>query len=179
MQVSVGELLKEPGSSLQRSFRPTPEELAFEEIELADKPVYVEIDIQNAGGMLIGTLTVECELRIECARCLEPGTWPVSGTRRIQYMVNPTPDALEAESNEWFVTAYDGETIVIDEDVRQSVMLALPMRFLCGDECRGLCPKCGSNLNAGPCPCPPPQPIRSGEPPFQSALKDLLRKKKE
>ena len=51
-------------------------------------------------------------------------------------------------------------------------MLALPTRPLCGEECRGLCPRCGANLNAGPCGCP-----ASATGPRLAVLQTLLRER--
>lgn len=45
------------------------------------------------------------------------------------------------------------ESVVIDQDVRDEILLEHPIRVLCRDDCRGLCPRCGSNLNEGPCGC--------------------------
>lgn len=177
MQVSVEKLLKEPGGQLSRVFRPKPGELEFEGITFSKKPVHVSVELQNMGNEIVGKLQVGCELSLECARCVERSGYLVSAVRQIEYVQNPTPEMLQAELDGWFVSPYDGETVVLDEDVRQMLLLALPMQFLCRENCRGLCLRCGANLNAGPCPCPrqSPPPV---EKPFQAAFEDLKRKKK-
>ncbi len=48
---------------------------------------------------------------------------------------------------------YDGEELDITEDIRDMVILSLPMKPLCSDTCKGLCPKCGTNLNEEKCNC--------------------------
>lgn len=180
MQLAVDKALKEPGSSISRVFRPKPAELAFEGIEFSKKPVQVAVELQNVGGGIIGSVDVNCELTFECARCVERSYFRVLASRQIHYLVNPTADALAAELDGWFVSQYDGQTIVFDDDVRQMLLLALPMQLVCREECRGLCPRCGANLNNGPCACPQPTtrgPV-SPDNPFQAAFDNLRRKKK-
>lgn len=69
---------------------------------------------------------------------------------------------------------YDGRSIDISAAVTEQVMLAQPMQYLCTPDCKGLCPTCGKDRNAGPCKCPPP-PVDS---PF-SVLKGLKLPKKK
>jgi uncharacterized protein len=49
------------------------------------------------------------------------------------------------------------EFLEVDDEVRQQILLALPLKALCRADCRGLCPGCGKDLNSGPCPCTPGQ----------------------
>jgi uncharacterized protein len=56
------------------------------------------------------------------------------------------------------LSCYEGDTIDLTPLVHEQAILALPTRPLCGEGCRGLCPRCGANLNAGPCGCPAPPP---------------------
>lgn len=68
------------------------------------------------------------------------------------------------------VYEYSVESIDIEDLVRQALVLAVPAKILCSDGCKGLCPRCGANLNAGPCKCGPGQ-----DGPF-GALRDLKNK---
>ncbi|OGH56869.1 MAG: hypothetical protein A3G34_06830 [Candidatus Lindowbacteria bacterium RIFCSPLOWO2_12_FULL_62_27] len=171
-------MLREPGGSLTRQFTPRAAELAFEGIEFTSKPIRVSVDLQNVGEDIVGDLRVSCELSIECGRCVERCSYAVEADRQIEYLTNPTAEAMEAEMDGWFVSQYDGERVVLDDDVWQMLLLALPMRFLCREDCRGLCPRCGANLNRRPCGCPPLDTSRTQDHPLRSALNDILRKKK-
>ena len=62
-----------------------------------------------------------------------------------------TPDDLS-------LSTYEGEEIDLAPLVHEQAILALPTIPLCAEGCRGLCPRCGADLNAGPCGCPPPAP---------------------
>jgi uncharacterized protein len=60
-----------------------------------------------------------------------------------------------SEAEEGAFTIDENQEIDLSEAVRQYMLLALPMKPLCREECAGLCPSCGHNLNLGPCGCPP------------------------
>jgi len=72
--------------------------------------------------------------RLECSSCLAPATAPFEAHIERLYDVN-TPE------------------IDISEEIREALLLAVPYRVLCRQDCRGLCPHCGKNLNAGSCGC--------------------------
>jgi len=69
--------------------------------------------------------------------------------------------------------AYEGDAVDLDELVREQILLALPSRRLCREECKGLCPTCGADLNAGRCACEQ----REVDPRW-SALADLDKSRK-
>ena len=71
--------------------------------------------------------------------------------------------------------ALNGYKIEIDDLAREALLLELPMRFLCSESCKGICPSCGTNLNKAPCTC---QEGGSRQNPF-SALSELLTEDEE
>jgi uncharacterized protein len=101
---------------------------------------------------LIGNLTavVGCE----CDRCLKPLSVPVERSFELLYMP-PLKAGEEKELGEEDLSIgfYQGETIDLDDLVREQIELTLPMARLCGEECAGLCPDCGANLNDYQCDC--------------------------
>ncbi len=82
-----------------------------------------------------GTLTFKA--RCECARCLE---W--------------TDQEFQVPNACYFLEKVDADVVDLTEEVREDILLALPLRSVCGDGCRGLCPACGGNRNRGECRCP-------------------------
>jgi uncharacterized protein len=58
---------------------------------------------------------------------------------------------------------HDGRTLDLGEGVRETLLVELPMAPHCREDCKGLCPHCGANLNNGPCACGDPATIRSAE----------------
>jgi uncharacterized protein len=69
------------------------------------------------------------------------------------------------------VSYYQGEGLLLEDALREQVLLALPLKVICREDCRGLCPHCGTNLNIGQCSCAEP-----AEDPRWAALKDIRSK---
>ncbi|MCX7971281.1 MAG: DUF177 domain-containing protein [Negativicutes bacterium] len=97
----------------------------------------------NGGDEIAMTAEAELTAEYECSRCLEP----VRVELKIPIFESYTRDRIEGRS--WF----DGDTVDIGEAVCQTVVLGVPVRALCREECRGLCPGCGVSLNEVPCKC--------------------------
>ena len=101
--------------------------------------------------------TIRTEVEILCDRCAAPERAPLA----VEFDTSFIPQEVEAAKDEnvelspedLLLSAYDGEAIDLDELVREQVLLALPSRHLCKEDCKGLCPKCGTDLNAGDCSC--------------------------
>jgi uncharacterized protein len=60
---------------------------------------------------------------------------------------------VELQAEDLILSAYEGDAVDLDEVVREQLLLALPSRHLCREDCQGLCQKCGANLNDGHCSC--------------------------
>jgi uncharacterized protein len=113
-------------------------------------------------------------LELVCARCLEPVIEKVG--RRFDLLYRP--QGADAGKEEMSVTAaeaevsyYQGEGLLLEEVIREQVLLAVPLKAICREDCKGMCPYCGKNLNLEQCSC-------SGavEDPRWSSLKDLRSK---
>jgi uncharacterized protein len=91
-----------------------------------------------------------------CARCVEPVATPISGDFDLIFR----PQAADAESGERAITVdeteigyYEESGLLLEDVVREQVLLSLPGRTLCSPDCKGLCPSCGQNLNSASCAC--------------------------
>ena len=163
---------RQPLGSFARTFQPAdvgdegdtyrvvaPVELAFEIHK--DKDTF----------RLVGTVGTELELG--CSRCLEPYRLVVAAPFDLRYLP-ATAASTEVErevGDEDLETGYYREDqIDLNELLREQFYLVLPMKPLCRDECRGICPQCGTNLNTGTCSCAP-----VWEDPRLAALKGLGR----
>src|SRR6266702_8008706 len=96
------------------------------------------------------------DFEVLCARCVEPVAVPMKGEFDLLFR----PESADAESGERAITeveteiGYYGESGLLLEDVvREQVLLSLPGRSLCKPDCQGLCPRCGQNLNLAQCSC--------------------------
>lgn len=113
-----------------------------------------ELDISKVSGGALVTGSARVNISGECGRCL------AEVSREIR-----------ADDFRFFVeTPPNAETCDISEDVRTEITLALPMNLLCKDDCRGLCPVCGADLNKMRCSCTRPS---GGGASVWSALDDL------
>ena len=105
---------------------------------------------------LVGS--VKTELELTCSRCVEPFRMDVDAPFDIRFMpVSEAAADVEKEvAEEDLETSYYREDRVdLNELLREQFYLALPMKPLCVDDCRGLCTLCGINLNTGACECAP------------------------
>jgi len=101
---------------------------------------------------------IHAVVEVACDRCLRP----VAGPLAVEFEESFIPlvaDAREGEERELqatdlHVSVYEGESVDVDELVREQLLLAVPARFVCREDCKGLCPACGADLNAGDCACP-------------------------
>ncbi len=91
--------------------------------------------------------TVSGVYRAPCARCLAPVEEPFS--TEISFPI--TTDAEESEED---CILAEGQKIDLGVIFEETVLTNLPLRLLCREDCKGLCPKCGKDLNLGPCECP-------------------------
>jgi uncharacterized protein len=116
-----------------------------------------DIDGQETGRYrLSGRLTAELELT--CSRCLESFTTPVATDFDLSYVPraeNAGEGELEVEEDDLSTAFYADDQIDLGQLIAEQLQLALPMKPLCRDGCRGLCPQCGTNLNSGTCQCKP------------------------
>jgi len=134
-------------------------------------PVSLAFDIfkDNSQFRLAGR--VQTTLELPCSRCLEPLTTPVDLPFDLRYQPHSTnagEGEREIEEDDLSTAFYENDEIDLEQLMREQFYLALPMKPLCSDACRGLCPACGTNLNRGACDCK-----RSWDDPRLAALKNL------
>ena len=93
---------------------------------------------------------------VKCARCVEPVEVPLEA----EYDLIFRPEAVDAQLGERAITApeteigyYQGDSLLLEDVLREQVLLSLPVRTLCKPDCKGLCPRCGENRNSTACAC--------------------------
>jgi uncharacterized protein len=148
---------RQPVSEFARTFR--PEEVADEGDPyriVAPVNLAFEIHKDKDKFRLVGSATTELEL--PCSRCVEPYRLPVAAPFDLRYL--PASEASsdaerEVDDEDLETSYYEHDAIDLNVLLREQFYLALPMKPLCRDECRGLCAQCGTNLNTGTCDCAP------------------------
>ncbi len=136
-------------------------------------PARAKLTLARVGMGVLLTGEIELDVVAPCDRCLAdvPQRLPIRFTLNLvpgpQQKTDDAEDAEggrpadEKERGGSFALAdadeetFDGQTIDLDPIVREQVLLALPMRVICRDDCKGLCPSCGQDLNVEKCRCEP------------------------
>ncbi|MCK4911997.1 MAG: DUF177 domain-containing protein [Thermodesulfovibrionales bacterium] len=152
---------------------------ADEKVVIGDnQPVTAELDIivQEVAGEFLVKGNVSASMELTCGRCLKEFKKDLA--LAIDLVYSRTNEA-EGEGKDHEVTAGElntgfitGDELDLAEVVSEQLMLSMPMRPLCEEGCKGICPKCGADLNEKECGCE----TRSIDPRFQ-VLKEYLKKK--
>jgi uncharacterized protein len=119
-------------------------------------PARVNGKIRLAGNEVFLNGHVDTRAQVECDRCLQPVEIPVSADFELEYISGSeyeTSAAVELTEAEMSVSVFDGKAIDVDEIVKEQILLAVPTRMLCREDCKGICPQCGTDLNADKCEC--------------------------
>jgi uncharacterized protein len=115
----------------------------------------VDVEYYRAGLDVFFEGSLRGEALGICARCLEEYAFPL--TQPFRFVLTPRAAAVggrpQLSADDMALSTYEGEEIDLTPLVHEQILLALPTRPLCGESCRGLCSRCGANLNAGPCGC--------------------------
>jgi uncharacterized protein len=123
---------------------------------------------ENRGGKnivedirVLGNFSTTVEVR--CARCIDPVPTKVGGDFDLLYRplgVDAGKDERSINEAETEIGYYSGDGIQLEDVLREQILLALPLRVVCSEGCRGICAGCGNNLNVERCACEerPPDP---------------------
>ena len=99
---------------------------------------------------------LETSLEVPCARCLDPVVHQVERSFDLLYRPLGTDaghEELSVTDAEAEIGYYEGEGLLLEDTLREQVLLALPLKTICREDCKGLCPHCGKNLNEIQCSC--------------------------
>lgn len=135
------------------------------------EPAAVSGKIRLSGNEVFVNGHVETRAQVECDRCLQPVEIPVSADFELEYITGSEYESgsvAELTEAEMSVSVFDGEAIDVDEIVKEQILLAVPTRMLCREDCKGICPECGIDRNTGECGC-----VTKEIDPRWAALKDL------
>lgn len=137
-------------------------DLVPEEIVLEEDAARLKRPVRFAGSVRKGIAQVDVtgeikgEIEIDCTRCLRPTDTELDVGFTAVY-VTPENYTEEKESElratDLDVAIFEGDKIDLADLAREQIVLNLPTRFLCSEDCKGLCPKCGANLNTDACDC--------------------------
>ncbi len=121
---------------------------------------------------VVGELSTSIE--VPCARCLDTVVRPIERQFDLLYRprgVDAGHEELSVPDAEAEISYYTGDGIELEDVVREQLLLSVPLKALCRDDCKGLCPHCGRNRNLEACDCQP----ASGDPRW-AALEGIRKK---
>ena len=133
IKVDIGKI---PDGGLTVSDRLDAQQMELEtsQLHFAD-PLDVTVHFDKQRDTVLVGVGVRGQLKLVCSRCLEPFGQPYQNRFRLGYSIKGM------------------QILDVSDDVRQEILLSYPLNFVCREDCRGLCPTCGTNLNAGACGC--------------------------
>jgi uncharacterized protein len=172
LQLDLTHLARRADEHVDRTFQPAALAIPEGSDYRVAAPVHLALDVHKDGDVYRVTGRVETRLKLECSRCLEPFEIPVDSAFELRYVPqehNTGEGEREIAEDDLTTAYYKDQSIDLDALMAEQFHLALPMKPLCADDCKGLCPVCGTNLNTTTCSCAP-----KWEDPRLAALKGLM-----
>ncbi|HEY93177.1 MAG TPA: DUF177 domain-containing protein [Dehalococcoidia bacterium] len=130
-----------------------------------DSMVEGEVRLMRTDRGILVKGTLHTEVEVTCSRCLSLFNYPLAVNIEEEYY--PTTDVISGASlslpdEAGCFTIDEHHILDLNEAIRQYALMAIPMKPLCSEDCAGLCPYCGHNLNQGPCDCLAQESERNG-----------------
>ena len=147
MLLDLHEMINIPGGRVPFAYEPDFSGLTFDSVKAVQPGAKVTGCVENHAGMLVLSAELDAQLDCVCARCLQEFVRPVH--QQIEAVL--AADCERTDDPDIF--PLDGDYIDVDEVVTTAFVLNMDQKLLCREDCKGLCEKCGKNLNEGPCAC--------------------------
>ncbi|HPE15692.1 MAG TPA: DUF177 domain-containing protein [Oscillospiraceae bacterium] len=147
MRLDLGPILQVPGGRIPFSFTLDLSALDFYGEHPFRAPVTASGEVRNEAGALMLGARIEAELSLRCDRCTKPFV-----RRKTAEVTQLLAETLENEEENDILLLEDG-TLDLGELVTTALILEMDTKNLCSEDCKGLCDRCGKDLNEGPCGC--------------------------
>lgn len=157
MKISLSGLEKLAGEFVHFSYEGTLATLGIDVPGNRDALMVVTLDASYVSGKVVVKGKWKLELKESCSRCLEETVYSLEEEfnevfTRLQE-ASPGDDAEDSVPEAEDFLVFTGEVLDLAEYLRQSFFMAQPLKIVCHEECRGLCPVCGANRNREDCNC--------------------------
>ncbi len=146
MKVNISDIARYNGASISLHFEVAPSEVEIDEGFLLDRGLSFDGTVTNTNGIMRLAGNLKAIYRNECYRCL--GVVSKALELNIEESFINSPDAEQMD-----MYPFEGKILDINKALNDNIILSLPMKQLCSEECKGLCNKCGANLNEMQCGC--------------------------
>ncbi len=135
MRIDLARLSEERPLLLSASWDAKSRELDAPGIRF-EEPVRIAVSAKRDSGLAVAQVDVRSRATMTCARCLRDFAANIERSFRLAYALDISESVVE-----------------LDDDIRQELILTYPQKVLCCEDCRGMCPRCGANLNKERCKC--------------------------
>lgn len=147
MKIDVSDLLKKRAGKKEIHLVINELELFVSNKEIqCKKPVELDGVITLTGNILNLDCLVNTELTLQCSRCMEKFSYPLKFEIHEKFSNDPGDE-------DEIIIFLDSDNIDITEVIENNIIITLPFKLLCSEDCKGLCQHCGINLNVGKCNC--------------------------
>ncbi|MGD0844017.1 MAG: DUF177 domain-containing protein [Geobacteraceae bacterium] len=119
-------------------------------------PLRIDLTLAREYDHIRGNGRVETRMALNCARCLAEFRINIDSTFTIFYMRAAEladDEDVELAEEDLITATYEGDEIDFTAEIAAQIILAIPLKPLCSEDCRGLCPTCGAELNVAECAC--------------------------
>jgi len=154
MRIDVSELELSP---LRYSGELSQQELGFDPRDVLIRgKVRIDLLVEKRGYDVLVRGTLKAQAELSCSRCLEPVEVGIASDFDQLYESNAAhrlTGEIALQEKDTDIAFFSGNTIEINDIIREQVLLAVPMKPICREDCKGLCPHCGKNMNLNTCDC--------------------------
>ena len=166
MLLGLSKIIDQPGGVVPFETSLDLSQMEFGSSRPLSEPVHAVGQVRNTAGVLVLTGELTTRLKGECDRCAKPFERDFSVSLEAVLVSKPEDEDFE---DPW-TFGLNGYQADLDDILTTAVVLNMDSKLLCSEDCQGLCPRCGADLNHGPCNCKP-------EPdPRMAVLQQLLNK---
>ena len=134
MKIDINKIPLE-GLTLEEEVNPSGLDLETDIVKLLE-PIKIRAGVSKITNAVTVNLSLSGSMHLNCSRCLREFNVALKKILRLNYHVDRTEPIID-----------------LDQDIREEIILDYPIKPLCNSDCKGLCPKCGKNLNEGGCSC--------------------------
>lgn len=118
------------------------------------EPVRIDLQVENTGRVLVGKGTVQTVISLVCSRCLKEISYQINAPMQVTMAESYNSRQFEEAGEEFLEVDHNGD-VDLSSCVREAILFNLPLIPLCRDDCQGICPGCGVDLNLAKCQCQP------------------------
>jgi len=135
-----------------RHFRESLFDISIHDLGNPETPVELELQVRPQGEDFLLNGVVRTNLTLTCDRCLGEAPYAVEGKFNLWLVAEMRPD-LDANEEEILLVPTHQQEVDLAGTIAETIRIEIPQKTLCREDCKGLCPSCGADLNQQPCGC--------------------------